>query len=372
MPKALSRPATPGLDAAIARQAQLTKTVGSLGVLEQVVLDLARIQDAERPVARPAAAVIFAADHPVVRHDAAPRPSSATAGRVANLARGGAAAAVAADWVHGIPLQVHDVGVDVSYDIPANGFSAEVVRHRFNGLQAGDIRIEDAMSPELFELALAAGRAAVLALEPHPKVLILGDAGGGDGAPVRAVAAALLRRPAAEVVGPSPMGGDADGMEQRAEVVSDALSRLTGTDSALEVIRRVGGRELASIVGAIQAAKEMGAAVLVDGLTVTAAIYAAVLDDPSLRQNLIFAHCSGEPAHLMLLDAMSATPLLDLGLRLGEGSGALAAFGLVEYAARLHSDIATIADGEVDEAGRSHSLTGFTESPSHAGAGAGD
>lgn len=356
MTPAFLPPSASGLVAAAARQSQLTKPVGSLGALEHLVLDLARIQNAERPLARPAAAVIFAADHPVVQHSAAAYPSSATAGMVVNLSRGGSAAAVAADWVLGICLQVHDVGVDMPYDIPLNGSSAEVIKHRFSGLAAGDIRVQDAMSPELFEASVAAGRSAVLGLEPRPKVLMVGEVGFGNVTPATAVTAALLNRPVAELVGSTagPTAGPTDGVDEAdrsrtLEVVSDALSRLDSTDQSLEVLRRLGGRELASIVGAVQAAKEIGAAVLVDGFVVTAAIYAAVLDDPSLRENLIFGHRSGEPGHSMLLDAMRAKPLLDLGFRLGEASGALAAFGLVEYAARLHSDMATFADAELDK-----------------------
>ena len=234
MPQAPSRPANPGLDAAAARQFQLTKPLGSLGALEQVVLDLASIQNAERPMARPAAAVIFAADHPVVRHGVAIYPASVTAGMVVNFARGGAAAAVAADWVHGLPLQVHDVGVDTAYDIPPNGSSAEVFRHRFNGLAAGDLRVEDAMSPELFEAAVEAGRLAVVNLEPRPKVLILGEMGIGNAMPASAVSAALLGRPAEEFVGLGA-GVDGEGLRRRQQVIDDALARLGSTEDPLEL-----------------------------------------------------------------------------------------------------------------------------------------
>ena len=126
------------------------------------------------------------------------------------------------------------------------------------------------------------------------------------------------------------------------------MGRLDGDESPLEILRRVGGRELAAIAGAAEAAREAGVAIVVDGFIVTAALLSAVRAQPELREHLIFGHRSGEPGHAFLLDALTARPLLDLGLRLGEGSGALAAYGLVELAARLHADMATFADAGLE------------------------
>lgn len=333
--------------AAAHRQTQLTKPPGSLGVLEEVALDLAEIQGAERPVARPAAAVVFAADHPVVRHGVAAYPASITAGMVVNLAVGGAAASVASEWVHGIPLEVHDVGVSTPYELPRSTPAARVVRHPSADMPAGDIRVEDAMSTELFDACYEAGRQAVLDLDPAAKVLLLGEMGIGNTTPASAVAAALLGVPAEQMVGPGT-GLDEAGVAHKAEVVRDAVARLDGDESPLEILRRVGGRELVAIAGAAEAARETGAAIIVDGFIVTAALLAAVRAQPELRNHLIFGHRSGEPGHSILLDELMARPLLDLGLRLGEGSGALAAYGLVELAARLHGDMATFADAGLE------------------------
>ncbi len=332
--------------AAADRQGQLTKPPGSLRALEEIALDLAGVQGTERPVARPAAALIFAADHPVVRHGVAAYPGSITAGMVVNLALGGAAASVASKC-HGLPLEVHDVGVSTPYELPGSTPSARVVRHSFAGEQAGDLRVEDAMSPELFDACYEAGRSAVRGLDPAPRVLILGEMGIGNTTPASAVAAALLGLPAEQMVGPGT-GLDEAGIALKAEVVGDALGRLDGDESPLEILRRVGGRELAAIAGAAEAAREAGVAIVVDGFIVTAALLSAVRAQPELREHLIFGHRSGEPGHAFLLDALTARPLLDLGLRLGEGSGALAAYGLVELAARLHADMATFADAGLE------------------------
>ncbi len=339
-----------GRQAAAARQAQLTKPPGSLGKLEEIALTLAAIQDAEKPTARPAATLIFAADHPVVKHGTAAYPASVTAGMIANFAAGGAAASVSAVQVHGMALEVHDVGVDTSYELPASSV-AVVRRHASADHAAGDLRTEDAMDEALFNASVEAGRQAVFALDPAPKVLLLGEMGIGNTTPASAVAAALLGRPASDLAGPGT-GLDSEGVQRKAVVIADALARIGTNDPVkpMDVLRRVGGREMSALVGAALAAREIGAAVLVDGFIVTAAIYAAVLHEPELRSHLIFAHRSGEPGHAKLLDALEAEPLLDLGLRLGEASGSLAAYGLVELACELHAGMATFAEAALEGA----------------------
>ncbi|MEM1451436.1 MAG: nicotinate-nucleotide--dimethylbenzimidazole phosphoribosyltransferase, partial [Planctomycetota bacterium] len=207
-----------GSESARLRQTRLTKPPGSLGVLEDLALALADIQDAERPSARPAAALLFAADHPVVRHGVAAYPASVTAGMVANFAAGGAAASVAAVGVHGIPLEVHDVGVDSVDAAPAEVVTGvRVTRHPCASLVAGDLRTEDAMSIELFEAAFGAGAEAVRGLDPAPRVLILGEMGIGNTTPAAAVSAALLGRTGADLAGPGT-GLDADGVGRKARV----------------------------------------------------------------------------------------------------------------------------------------------------------
>ncbi|MEM6789241.1 MAG: nicotinate-nucleotide--dimethylbenzimidazole phosphoribosyltransferase [Myxococcota bacterium] len=328
------------LRAAKARQRELTKPPGSLGRLEDVALVMAEVQGEPRPQARPAAALLFAADHPVTKHGISAYPSSVTAGMVGNFGRGGAAASVGAVGVLGLSLHVHDVGVDTPYAVgpPPDGIS--VVRHACAGETAGDLAVEDAMSPTLFAGAVRAGADAVRSLDPSPRVVILGEMGIGNTTPASAVTAALLDRPAVDVVGPGT-GVDAAGLARKAAVITRALARLDDRSDPREVLRRVGGREMAALFGAALAAMDQEAIVLVDGFIVTAAILAAVRHCPDLAGHLLFAHRSGEPGHALLLDALHAEPLLDLGLRLGEGSGAIAAFGLVELACRLHAEMAT-------------------------------
>lgn len=326
------------------RQGALTKPPGSLGLLEELAVTLAGAQAAALPSARPAGALIFAADHPVTRHGVSPYPSEVTAAMVRNFVSGAAAASVLAR-ARGVPLHVVDVGVrwpDASAPPAAEGFVREAVA----GAPAGDLRVEDAMSPDVFEACREAGRRAATRLSPGLRVLVLGEMGIGNTTAAAAVAAALAGLAPEEAIG-AGTGADLEMRARKAAVVRDALARLGGERGALEVLRKVGGRELAALTGAAEAAAERGAVVLVDGFIVTAAMLALVRARPSVRPRLVFAHRSAERAHGALLARLEARPLLDLGMRLGEGSGALAAFPLLEDACALHREMATFDEARV-------------------------
>lgn len=331
--------------AARARQRELTKPEGSLGRLEELAIQLASLQRTERPRARPAAALIFAADHPVTIHGVSAYPAEVTRSMLANLDRGGAAASVLARS-HGLPLHVIDVGVGGE---PA----AATIVHRHEVASQGrfDLRVSDSMAEETEGSARKAGRDAVRGLAPDTRLLVLGEIGIGNTTPAAAVAAALLGRPAVDLVGPGT-GLDTDGVRHKAAVVQDALDRVStsGGTSTSDLLQRLGGPDLSALVGAILAAAERGIAVLVDGIIVSVAALAATRLDPRVRPALVFSHRSAEPGHRLVLEALEAEPLLDLGLRLGEGSGALVAFPLVESACRLHDEMATFAEASVPTA----------------------
>ncbi len=332
-------------DEARRRQASLTKPAGSLGMLEDLAIQLAAIQGGP-PASRPAEAVIFAADHPVVKHGVSAYPPEVTAAMVSNFVRGGAAASVLARRL-GVGLSVVDVGVGAPYERDVSGPGARLRRDPVADAAEGDLRVEDAMSASVLDGALAAGEAAIDALDAGTRVVILGEMGIGNTTVAAAVAAALLDRDAAELVGPGT-GVDRPALARKTRVVRDAVARAHGADP-LRVLQAVGGRELAAIVGAAGRAIERRMAVLVDGFIVSAALLVLVRLEPRTRPSLIFAHRSQEPGHALVLAALDARPLLDLGLRLGEASGALAALPLLDAACALHGEMATFADAGVPE-----------------------
>lgn len=330
------------------RQASLTKPPGSLGALERLVLQLARLQGREVPLARPAAALIFAADHGVVQHGVSAYPAEVTAAMLANFAAGGAAASVLAR-LHRLPLRVIDVGVLRAPRERAG--EVQVVRRPVADAGSGDLLGADAMTPEVYAEALHTGAAEVEALGPALRLLVLGEMGIGNTTVAAAVYAGLLGGEASQYAGPGT-GVAGEALERKRLVLRGAVDRARRLYPDLQAdphraLQVLGGRELAAIVGAMARAISGGVAVLVDGFIVGAAALALCRLDPRWRAGMIFAHRSAEPAHARALAAMDATPLLDLEMRLGEASGALVAFPLVEAACRLHAEMATFAEAEV-------------------------
>jgi nicotinate-nucleotide--dimethylbenzimidazole phosphoribosyltransferase len=336
--------------AARARQDRLTKPTGALGGLEDLVVQLAAAQGQALPRSRAAACLIFAADHPVTRHGVSAYPAEVTPAMVANFARGGAAAAVLARRLD-VPLVVVDVGVarPVALDAPpAPGVT--VTRAAVADHDAGDLVERDAMAPATLAAAVAAGAAAVDALPADTRVVVLGEMGIGNSTCAAAVAAALLGSSAEHVTG-AGTGVRGEALARKRAVVAAAAGRVAGAPPA-RVLAAAGGRDLAALAGAAGRAAERRMAVLVDGFIVSAAMLALVRACPAVRPYLVFAHRSDERGHGRVLEALDARPLLDLGLRLGEASGALAALPLVDAACALHAEMATFDEAAVPDRAR--------------------
>jgi nicotinate-nucleotide--dimethylbenzimidazole phosphoribosyltransferase len=338
------------LGAARLRQAALTKPPGSLGRLEEVALQLAAFQGVALPRAVPACA-LFAADHPVTHHGISPYPAAVTRAMVHNFVEGGAAASILCKtW--GIPLWVVDVGVDEPADprtaAGSRSSSVRLLRHAVANLRAGDLRVEDAMSPEVFDGCLKAGRETVEELPRDTTVLVVGDMGIGNTTVASCLVAALVGGDPALWVG-AGTGADDAMRAIKVEVCRDALARVAGVREPRELLRRVGGREVAAMYGAMAAALERRITVLVDGFIATSAALVLCTEEPTAKAGLLWAHRSAERAHASLLEHLGVRALLDLGLRLGEGSGALVAYPLVASACALHSDMATFESAGVPD-----------------------
>ncbi|AUX36187.1 MULTISPECIES: nicotinate-nucleotide--dimethylbenzimidazole phosphoribosyltransferase [Sorangium] len=336
--------------AARARQDTLTKPRGSLGALEDLAVALAGIQGGP-PASRPAAAVLFAADHPVARHGVSAYPAEVTAAMVANFVRGGAASSVLCRHL-GVELRVVDVGVAHPYE-RAGGAGARLRRDPVADDPIGDLRVEDALSEDVYERALRAGAAEIDALGGDTRVVLLGEMGIGNTTAASAMAALLLGLAPEDVVG-AGTGVAGDALSRKVEVVRDATRRVQAASSAFRadprrVVLAVGGKEIAALVGAMARAIERRMAVLVDGFIVSTAALALVRMDARARAGMLFAHRSAERGHAHVLAALEARPLLDLGMRLGEASAALAALPLLDAACALHAGMATFASASVPD-----------------------
>lgn len=332
-------------DAALSRQARLTKPPGSLGRLESLVVQMAAFQGRSLPTANPAACVLFAADHPVTRHGVSPYPSAVTRAMVANFVAQGAAASVLCEAM-GVRLDVVDVGVEGEPLVAPAESVVNFRRDAVASLPVGDIRVEDAMSEAVFAGCLRAGQDAVAALPHELALFVPGEMGIGNTTVAACVCSALLGIEPSELVG-AGTGASSEMMQTKVQVVRDALSRLSPEDTPLDVLRRVGGREIVAMFSAMAAALSRRAIVVVDGFIATSAALALCKLYPEVIEGMVFAHRSDERGHARVLSHLNATPLLDLELRLGEATGALNALPLIQNACALHRGMATFESASV-------------------------
>jgi nicotinate-nucleotide--dimethylbenzimidazole phosphoribosyltransferase len=339
---ACPQPSAEHIAAAERRQSQLTKPAGSLGTLETVAVRLAGLQRSERPEAHRAAIVLFAGDHGVTAQGISAYPSAVTVEMLKNFAAGGAAISVLAREL-GAPLTVIDAGTLA--EAPIQGVIVDKPRRGTR-----DFSLEPALTADEVAFALEAGRRAVARVGAEGcDIILFGEMGIGNTTAAAAIATALLARPPSDIAG-AGTGLDAARVGHKAEVIARAFERhkLPRADAtAMDVLAAVGGLEIAALAGAIIAAAQARIPVLVDGFIVTAAALAAVHLNPSCRPWLLFSHRSAERGHGVVLDALRAEPILDLGLRLGEGSGAAIALAVVRLACSLHNGMATFEEAAV-------------------------
>lgn len=337
---------------ALSRQGQLTKPPGALGRLETVAVQLAAMQGAEQPQLACVQISIFAADHGIAAEGVSAFPQAVTGEMVKNFARGGAAISVLAKTLDA-RLEVVNLGT-----VNDPGEWPGVVRAVIAPSSA-NFAIQPAMTGTQLTEAFQAGADSVLrAREASVQLYIGGEMGIANTTSASAIACALLQESPQLLSGPGT-GLDSHGVAHKAEVIGRALE-LHGLvpspsgdaiegEGALEILRCVGGFEIAALTGAYVTAAQQGIPVLVDGFISTVAALIAVRINPGVRDWLLFGHTSAEPGHQRVLAALDAQPLLQLGMRLGEGSGAAVAVPLLRLACALHNGMATFSEAAVSE-----------------------
>jgi nicotinate-nucleotide--dimethylbenzimidazole phosphoribosyltransferase len=263
--------------------------------------------------------LIFAGDHGVTAEEVSAYPASVTAS-IVDAVRGGVATASVLARETGASLDVVDVGV---------------------GRPTGNITVEPALTQDEFVSALDVGRSAVLGIA-RADVLALGEIGIGNTTAAAAVSMGLLGGDAADWVGPGT-GLDWNGLARKRRVVESAVARR-GDTGPLATLRDLGGWELAAVAGAVIEAREQSIPILLDGFVVTAAALPLELARPGFLDHCWPAHLSAEPGHRRLVSRLGRRPILDLGLRLGEATGAIAALPVLALAARSVVDVATFGE----------------------------
>lgn len=335
--------AAPDRDAAIAaraRQGELTKPAGSLGRLEEIAVWVASCQGVcpPSPFGQPTV-VVFAGDHGVARAGVSAYPPEVTAQMVANFTAGGAAVNVLAR-LHGAKVRVEDLAVDAETPEAISRFK---VRR-----SSGDLTVEDALTTEQTRAALAAGRAiADQEIDSGADLLIAGEMGIGNTTPATILVGLLTDNEPVVVVGRGT-GIDDNGWIRKTAAVRDGMRRARPHGRVpLELLRTVAGAEITAMAGFLAQAALRRTPVILDGLVVTAAALVANDMAPGAREWWLAGHRSAEPAHSLALKQLDLEPLLDLSMRLGEGSGALTALPVVQSAVATLASMATFAEAQV-------------------------
>ena len=312
------------------------KPPGSLGRIEDLATQLALMWHPEPPRAGKATLLVFAGDHGLTEEGVSQYPSAVTPAMVRTFLAGRASANAFAAAA-GVDIRVVDAGIAVDMPDHDNLVPAKIRKGTANAAR------EAAMSPEEAGTALAQGhRLAYEAIDTGADIVAIGEMGIGNTASAALLMHRLAPAPLADCIG-SGAGQDEAGMTKKRAALERAAAR-SSAGSPFDVLREFGGLEIAMMAGAIFGAAERRRPVMIDGFIASSAALVAIRMQPTVQDYCIFAHRSAERGHTLMLASLKATPLLELGMRLGEGTGAVLAIPIVRAAARLFTDVAALED----------------------------
>ena len=321
---------------------QKTKPLGALGRLETLAVQLGLIQGTTTPQITQPQIRVFAADHGLTKHGTSAYPSAVTAQMVYNFLQGGAAINVLARQ-HDIELKVVDAGVDADFANSPFKDHAQLldykVRHR-----SRDALSEPAMTAEECLAALENGMDVVKSMAGN--LLIVGEMGIGNTSAASLLLARLGDIPLDECIGRGT-GLDDAGLKHKASILTQVLARHSEAQTPFDILAALGGLEIAMMAGALMQAASERRILLIDGFIASSALLAAERLAPGVAQYAVFAHHSVEPGHTHLLKLLNAEPLLNMGMRLGEGSGAALAYPLLQSACAIINEMASFNDAGI-------------------------
>lgn len=318
----------------------LTKPKGSLGRLEEMALQIALIQQTLTPALHKPQNIIFAADHGIVDEGVSLSPKEVTWQQLSNFLHGGAGVNFLCRQ-HGFELKIVDAGVD--YDLPYEKgiIDMKVRRGTRNYLY------EAAMTQEEMELCIERGAEVVRRChEEGSNVLSFGEMGIGNTSSSSLWMTYFTGIPLEQCVG-AGSGLNQQGIRHKYEVLKRSMENYNGDGSATDIIRYFGGLEMVMAVGAMLQAAELKMLILVDGFIMTNCMLAAMQLCPAVKDYAIFGHCGDESGHKLILEYIQAKPLINLGLRLGEGTGAICAYPLVDSAVRMINEMDNFAHASI-------------------------
>ena len=319
---------------------QKTKPVGSLGQLEELALQIGLIQETTKPVLNKPVMLTIASDHEIAKEKVSPVPTEITWQQVLNFINGGGGIGLFSR-LYGFDLYVVDAGVDYDFTPHPGLIDKKVRKGTRNFLH------EPAMTTEECNQALQNGRNVVASFaEKGTNVIGFGEMGIANSSPATALLSVYAGIPAETCTGPG-CGLSPEGVSHKAKVLKQAIEKLGIAATPEENLARFGGLEIATIAGGMLEAASRRMLILVDGFITTAAFLAAYAICPTVKDYAVFSHCSHEPGHLKMLDFVGAKPVLDLQLRLGEGTGAALVFPIIQASLAMLNQMTSFTEAKV-------------------------
>ncbi|NOU58244.1 nicotinate-nucleotide--dimethylbenzimidazole phosphoribosyltransferase [Marinifilum caeruleilacunae] len=317
-----------------------TKPIGSLGMLEQLAVKIGCIQNTLSPELNKPVIMVFAGDHGIALDGVSPYPQEVTWQMVANFMAGGAAINVFGRQ-NGIDIQIVDAGVNYDFDKDWNVIDAKIAHGTQSYLNG------PAMNKEQFTKALAKG--AELVQKAHKNgtnIIGFGEMGIANTSSAAVLLHLLAKVDLKECVGRGT-GWDDEGLKRKYEILKSAVENYKGDDSVEDIFTHFGGFEIVMIAGAMLKAAELKMTIMVDGFIITSALLAASKMNANILEYCIFTHKSNENGHKHMLEHLQANAILDLGMRLGEGTGAAVAYPIIESAVNFLNQMASFEDAGV-------------------------
>lgn len=311
----------------------LAKPKGSLGRLEEIAIQVGLIQQSLTPQLSNPVNIIYAADHGISHEGVSQSPREVTRQVVYNFLNDGAGVCFLARQ-HGFRIKVVDAGVDHTFTP-----SPRLIDRKIHATGTRNFRYESAMTAEELELALQWGADTVTdCYNEGCNVISFGEMGIGNTSASSLWMSCLTGIPLLQCVG-AGSGLSSEGVQHKYRVLKESQERYTGEGDTLDIMRQFGGYEMVMAVGGMLRAAELKMTILVDGFIMTNCVLAASNLYPAMRSYCLFGHCGDEAGHRLVLDYLHASPLLHLGLRLGEGSGAVCAYPIVQSAVRMLNEM---------------------------------
>ncbi len=319
-----------------------TKPVGSLGMLEGIAFKIGKIQNSLTPKIENPNVVVFAGDHGIADDGVSFYPKSVSYQMLYNYMGGGAAINVFSRQ-HGINFKVVDAGIDHDFDPSLNIINKKIAHGTKN------YRFGPAMTKKQCLEAIQRGSQVISDIYKEGcNFIIFGEKGIGNTSSGALILSALSNISLEECVGRGT-GLDKDGVKSKFDLLNEALSKYNGSKDPIDVLTQFGGFEVVMIVGAMLKAAELKMTLFIDGFIITSALLAASKINPIVLEYCLFAHKSNEQAHIKMLNHLNAKPILDIGMRLGEATGAMVCYPLIKSAVQFINEMASFQDAGVSE-----------------------